>query len=236
MGKSQRFSFTDVDFYSIAGLYLMKIYTSGTKYVGKVTMHKRWPSVLIVEDDENLLLVMSSALASVDFNVISASDQESAIESLKRDDIRLVILDWNLKKLNAKRSGAAVLRLCRELDPWLPVVVVSGETDYDLRTDAILAQADSFLAKPFSMTLLEQHARRWINRINRPKEAFDALCEAGPIRFTDLKRQYFEYAVRTLGSVSKASLAIGVNRQTIASSLETVSSVSDETTVAEKDG
>jgi DNA-binding response OmpR family regulator len=125
-------------------------------------------SVLIVEDDATLLDVLSIQLREAGLNVVTAASSGEACGLLERDKFSLVLLDWNLsaKKTGSEEdlTGKTVLKFCRAIAPLMPVIVMSGETAFDVRTDAVSNEADSFLAKPFSMNLLVAHVSRWLKR------------------------------------------------------------------------
>ena len=81
-------------------------------------------------------------------NVPAASVAE-ALAALQNHRVALTVLDWGLD-----RCGSEVLRESKTLYPQMPVIVMSGRP-YDVRTDAIVGQADTFLMKPFSATVLK---------------------------------------------------------------------------------
>src|SRR2546425_1097161 len=110
--------------------------------------------ILVVEDDAAQRELMGNWLSMEGLPYITASSIADAIAALKGNKVNLLVLDWGLD-----RSGAEVLRECRVLNPQMPVIVVSGQL-YDVRTDAMVAQAVAFLHKPLSGTVLTQQIRQ----------------------------------------------------------------------------
>src|SRR5690349_2480389 len=108
--------------------------------------------ILIVEDDELMRQMVTSTCEVEGLASIAVATADEAVQILKSRKIALVLLDWGLRGA-MDTSGAAVLRFCKETDPLMPVIVMSG-LPFDWRTDAATNRADGFLQKPFNSTLL----------------------------------------------------------------------------------
>lgn len=138
--------------------------------------------ILVVEDDEIFLNALSTELRGAGWDVLGASSVEEACRILRLERVSLVLLDWNLNNAGGVSTGSfpsdgatgnVVLKVCRDVNPLIPVIVMSGERAFDVRTDAVLNEADSYLEKPFSMSLLVGHVSRWLKRC-------DATQKSGP--------------------------------------------------------
>jgi DNA-binding NtrC family response regulator len=102
------------------------------------------PPVLIVEDKDSLRAMLRHALEAQGHLVIEARDQPEAIEALKSGRPGVVLSDLRL----TDGDGFGVLRASKELDPDLPVIVM---TAYGSIQDAVAAMKEGaldFLAKP----------------------------------------------------------------------------------------
>ena len=107
----------------------------------------------------------------------------------------------------------------RAVDPLLPVLVMSGAPGLDARTDSLMAGADCFLQKIFSMSLLTVQLRRWMDRLKAEKNPFTQLS-AGVIETVDaVNRAYTRAVVERVGSALQAAPKLGLSRQTVASYL-----------------
>jgi DNA-binding NtrC family response regulator len=134
-----------------------------------------------------------------------------------------VVLDWDLHKVNScpqdASTGLEVLRTCHEVDALLPFVVISVARHLDAQSDSIMEGADCFLGKPFPLSLLTVHLRRWMGRLKAEKNPFTQLT-AGVIQKADtVNRAYTRAVVEKVGSVLQAVPKLGLSRQTIASYL-----------------
>ena len=102
------------------------------------------PPILLVEDKDSLRAMLRHALESQGHVVIEARDQTEAVEALRTGRPGLVLSDLRL----TEGDGFGVLRAAKELDPELPVVVM---TAYGSIQDAVVAMKEGaldFLAKP----------------------------------------------------------------------------------------
>ena len=106
------------------------------------------PTILVVEDDQELLEVVSEALSEYGFAVQTACDGLAALTLARASKPAIILLDAILPRMSGLEFRA---RQCR--DPGLadvPVVVMTG---LELRGVASL-KAEAVLVKPFGLGLL----------------------------------------------------------------------------------
>src|SRR5262245_48950754 len=100
--------------------------------------------VLIVEDKDSLRTMLRHAIEAHGHTVLEAVDEPEAVQQLQRARPVVVLTDLKLPV----GDGFGVLRAAKELDPELPVVVM---TAYGSIQDAVTAMKEGamdFLAKP----------------------------------------------------------------------------------------
>jgi CheY-like chemotaxis protein len=87
-------------------------------------------TVLVVDDEEDVVTYLSSALKSAGFNVVTARDGFEAIEQVKKNEPDLISLDLVMPK----RSGAKFYRELVKNKKWarIPVLIVTGHARDDL--------------------------------------------------------------------------------------------------------
>jgi CheY-like chemotaxis protein len=87
-------------------------------------------TVLVVDDEEDVIIYLSTALKSAGFNVITARDGFEAIEQVKKQAPDLISLDLVMPK----RSGAKFYRELVKNKEWskIPVLIVTGHARDDL--------------------------------------------------------------------------------------------------------
>jgi two-component system phosphate regulon response regulator PhoB len=119
-------------------------------------------TVLVVEDDSDLMILLRYNLEEQGFWVEEAHDGEEALQQVTQTNPDLVVLDWMLPVY----SGIEVCRRLRRRHSSrnLPVIMISGRTeDYD-SVRALDSGADDFLVKPFPMTGLLARVRALLRR------------------------------------------------------------------------
>jgi two-component system response regulator HydG len=111
------------------------------------------PPILVVEDDPETRELVAGMLRNKQYDVVAVADANEAIEALRRPDPRVsaVLTDVDLGR------GATGLDLCQkvaEIQPDLPVIVLTASGNYDTAVAAIRAGAYDFIAKPIASEAL----------------------------------------------------------------------------------
>lgn len=103
--------------------------------------------ILAVEDDPVALAVLTQALRKQGHEVITATDGDSALEILEREEVRVVVSDWMMPTV----SG---LELCRKVRArlgrdYVYFILLTGKIpSEENQREAIEAGVDDFLQKP----------------------------------------------------------------------------------------
>ena len=131
-------------------------------------------TILIVDDDVELVGLLRFALANAGYEVVAAFDGEQALQRLHEHKPELVILDVNLPI----RDGFEVLAELRRTSqvPVMMLTVRAGEEDEVRGLDL---GADDYLHKPFSPRALLARVRSLLRRGNEPVE--DPVLAWGPL-------------------------------------------------------
>ena len=131
-------------------------------------------TILIVDDDVELVGLLRFALTNAGYEVVAAFDGEQALQRLHEHMPELVILDVNLPI----RDGFEVLAELRRTSqvPVMMLTVRAGEEDEVRGLDL---GADDYLHKPFSPRALLARVRSLLRRGNEPVE--DPVLAWGPL-------------------------------------------------------
>lgn len=106
--------------------------------------------VLIVEDDPNVRLGCEQAMQLADISVEGVASAEEGRRRMSLELPGVVITDMRLPGID----GLAFLRWVHELDPALPVIMITGHGDVTLAVEVMRSGAYDFIPKPFSSELL----------------------------------------------------------------------------------
>ncbi len=145
------------------------------------------PKVLIVDDEPGIRFGVRDFLESEGLEVDEAETMAAAERAVREGRPDVVVLDHMLP------DGTALdlLPRIKELEPSLPVVVLTGHATIDLAVRAIKEGADQFLAKPVELPALlvmlqrlletQREKRRQIaGRARQAREAVDPFAGTSP--------------------------------------------------------
>ncbi len=101
--------------------------------------------ILVVDDDVDLLNLVSHPLRSQGFEVDSYDDSLEAEERIPIAGYDLMLTDLEMPE----RSGLDLLKLAKEVDPSTCVILLTGHADVDTAVEAMKHGAFDYLKKPF---------------------------------------------------------------------------------------
>jgi DNA-binding response OmpR family regulator len=116
-------------------------------------------TIVVVEDDRLLNEGLSFALKKEHYEVWSAYTAAQAIEMWRSRDVHLLILDINLPD----RSGIELCKQIRETSDVPILFLTANDTEQDI-VNGFLSGADDYIAKPFSMAILNQRIKAVLRR------------------------------------------------------------------------
>jgi DNA-binding response OmpR family regulator len=178
--------------------------------------HTHKPLILVVDDEDDMRELVISTLAADGLECIAAASVAEAIAALQGNRVALTVLDWGLD-----RCGAEVLWELNQHFPQVLVLVMSGRP-YDVRTDALVEQADAFLAKPFNGTVLRNQVLRLLWRAEQFGQAILPRNPEDIRPLSEIKELYIRHVVGLLNdNISLAAEKLGMHRQTVSAALRT---------------
>jgi len=127
--------------------------------------------ILIVDDEEIVRRAYTHQLTHRGFEVQALDSAESALQVLSPEWPGIVITDMVMPGMD----GLALLKRVRDMDPDLPVVLMTGHGDVPMAVKAIQDGAYDFLEKPFE-------TERFIDVINRALEKRRLVLEVRALR------------------------------------------------------
>ena len=137
-------------------------------------------SILLVEDEENLLAALKYNLEREGYRVSTATDGEQALEIAKQARLDLVVLDVMLPKLD----GFEVCRMLRK-ETNVPILILTAKSEEVDRIVGLELGADDYVTKPFSMRELVARVRAMLRRSRMtaepPLEAGGEVLRAGEL-------------------------------------------------------
>ncbi len=105
--------------------------------------------VLVVDDSSTMRKIISRILKKMDITaILQASDGIDAINLLSGNSVDLILLDWNMPRMN----GLGLVKNLRENPKFNStlIIMVTTEAERSSVVEAIKAGANNYLAKPFT--------------------------------------------------------------------------------------
>ena len=103
-------------------------------------------NLLIVEDETRMREVIMMLLSDMQLNMYEARDGAEAIEIFDSETIHMVITDLKLPKI----GGMDVLSHIRDVNPEVPVIIITAFGSIDNAVEAIHQGAFDYVTKPFT--------------------------------------------------------------------------------------
>lgn len=142
------------------------------------------PSILVVDDDEKALRLLSVALAATPFEIETVSSGKEALERIAERVPELMVLDFEMPDLDGAEICARVRQTESPEVKNLPIVMLTAHTGEAEELRCLDAGANDFVTKPVSAAVLQarittqlrlrSHARE-LERWNKAYEA-DLAC------------------------------------------------------------
>ncbi|QIG48952.1 phosphate regulon transcriptional regulatory protein PhoB [Nordella sp. HKS 07] len=134
-------------------------------------------SILIVEDEEPLQILLTYNLQAEGFRVRGTANGEDVAHLVSEERPDLIVLDWMLPGI----SGIEVCRLLRSRAETrdIPVIMLTARGEENERVRGLATGADDYIVKPFSVPELLARIKTILRRVN--PDAIAELLKAGDI-------------------------------------------------------
>jgi nitrogen regulation protein NR(I) len=134
------------------------------------------PSILLVDDEPNVLYSLEKCLRQDGLTILTAQTATDGIEAVSAHDPDVVICDVRLPDM----SGLDAFLKMREIDPRLPVIIITAHAATDVAIEAMKRGAFDYLPKPYDLTELKQTVANALelSRLSRVPAVFDQSADA----------------------------------------------------------
>ena len=132
------------------------------------------PTVLIAEDEPEIVALVRDYLKNAGFDVLVAMDGDAAVRQARSSRPDLVVLDLGLPR----RDGIDVIRELRRTSN-VPVVILTARGEESDRILGLEMGTDDYVVKPFSPRELVARVRAVLRRAQLATEATDVVRAGG---------------------------------------------------------
>ncbi|MGD9731955.1 MAG: chemotaxis response regulator CheY [Desulfamplus sp.] len=115
--------------------------------------------ILIVDDFATMRRILKNILKQLGFkNLLEADDGTTAMETLEKNDIDLVISDWNMPKM----TGLELLKWVRGNKKYAktPFLMVTAEAQKQNVIEAVQAGVSNYIVKPFTAEAISEKLKK----------------------------------------------------------------------------
>jgi len=164
-------------------------------------MTRQNPSILLADDDPNIVDSLAPFLERAGFHVLSVSDGQAAFEKAKSHHPDLIILDVLMPRMD----GRETLRRLRRANMWTPTILLTQVGEASERALALEEGADDYLNKPFDPHELLARIRAVLRRARPGERSLSAawLLTAGDLSL-DRRARRVSLSGQTLDLTPKA--------------------------------
>ena len=129
--------------------------------------------ILVVDDEKDIIELVSYNLEKEGFKVISATAGEKALELVSNEEPEIIILDLML-------PGIDGLDVCRELKrsdqtSSIPIIMLTAKGEESDIVIGLELGADDYITKPFSPRVLVARVKAVLRRLESKKEEEDII-------------------------------------------------------------
>ena len=124
--------------------------------------------ILVVDDNLDIRLLISSILKDKGFSVREAANFDQALNEINRKVPDAAVIDVKLDK--GDNDGIELLTHIKKIDDDVPVIMISGHANVQMAVDSLKLGAFEFMQKPFSTERLLNFVNRAIENIDLKKE------------------------------------------------------------------
>lgn len=119
-------------------------------------------SILLVEDDPNLSLVLADFLQMLGYNITLCHDGDEGLLAFKKNPFHLCILDVMLPK----KDGFSLATDIRNINTDIPIIFLTAKSLKDDRIKGFTIGCDDYITKPFSTEELRLRIKAILKRCN----------------------------------------------------------------------
>ena len=125
-------------------------------------------TILIVDDEEDILDLLDYTLMSAGYDVITCIDTSNVRDILDEEDIALILMDRNLPGV----EGSMFIEKIRKEGYNQPVIYISAkDLDEDI-VEGLERGGDDYITKPFNVNILKARVSALLRRTNKTQEVF----------------------------------------------------------------
>lgn len=163
--------------------------------LNRVCEKENAPTILLIEDNEELLKLMSNLLGR-EYRILKASNGKEGIVILENEEVDLVVSDIMMPEMDG-------IEFCKfvkgEIDYChIPIILLTAKNNEEDRMEAYDSGADAFITKPFHLTVLHARIRNLLKNKERTAKDFkkQLVFEMQELSYTSMDEDFLQRAIQ----------------------------------------
>ena len=137
-------------------------------------MQEQIPLVVVVDDDPEILKLVSLSLRLEGFRATTTADSSEAVQLVRDEQPALVLLDIMM-------PGTDGFRVCQQIREFseVPIIILTARDDVNEITRGLDLGADDYVVKPFNVNELAARVKAVLHRTKSPQETPQTTVASG---------------------------------------------------------
>ncbi len=153
------------------------------------------PTILLIEDNEELLKLMSTLLGR-EYRILTASNGKEGCLVLEHEEIDLIVSDIMMPEMDGTEFCKFVkgkIDYCH-----IPIILLTAKNNEEDRSQAYDSGADAFISKPFHLTVLHARIRNLLKSKERTAKDFkkQLVFEMQDLNYTSMDEDFLQRAIQ----------------------------------------
>ena len=131
-------------------------------------------TILIVDDENDILEIISEYAKQIGYNTVLARNGNEALEALKKNDINLIVLDIMLPDFNGYEIADRVRK-----EKGVPIIMLSAKSEEEDKLKGFELGIVDYVTKPFSpkelMARIKANLKKTLEENNRDTYVFEGV-------------------------------------------------------------
>jgi len=123
-------------------------------------------TILIVEDEQDILDLLEYTLIKAGYDVICCLDTSNVEAIIAEEDISLILMDRNLPKV----EGSIFIQALKDQGIYIPTIYLTAKDKDEDILDGFDRGADDYITKPFDLNILKARVKAVLNRTSKDIE------------------------------------------------------------------
>ena len=137
-------------------------------------------NILVCDDEKDIVSALKIYLSGEDYRVFEAADGREALETVRNNEIHLILMDVMMPKMDGIAATAALREITNA-----PILMLTAKGESADKILGLNVGADDYITKPFDpaevLARVRSHLRRYTRLGARPAEERKNVWSVGPV-------------------------------------------------------